>query len=215
MIQHHPTEEYLVNHAAGALPEGQALLIAAHLTFCPACREIVRQAEAVGGALLDESTGEASDVAAALARFPFDLEPEAPQAAATPAPGADIPLPLQPYMGPHLTGIRWRTFWPGMQTVRIHTKSDPAANVSLLRLASGKGMPVHTHGGDELTIVLQGSYTDETGQYGVGDVAIGHTALTHRPIADPGGHCVCFTVIEAPLKFASPLARLAEIFLFR
>ncbi|BCW89342.1 Anti-sigma-E factor ChrR [Alphaproteobacteria bacterium SO-S41] len=215
MTQHHPTEEYLLHHAAGALPEGQALLVAAHLTFCPECRETVRQAEALGGAFLEEDAANPVDVVAALARFPFDLPPEAPQVAPAAAPISDIPLPLQPYMGARLSGIRWRTFWPGMQTVRIHTKSDPAADVSLLRLASGKGMPIHTHGGDELTIVLHGSYTDETGQYSVGDVATADPTLTHRPIADAGGHCVCFTVIEAPLKFASPWARLAERFLFR
>lgn len=210
MTQHHPTEEYLVHYAAGALPQGQAILVASHLTYCPACRSSVREAEALGGSLL-----EGGDVApAALPNsFPFDAPAAAPALQGAPA-GSDIPAPLRPYVGPALSQIRWRTFWPGMQTLRIRCEGD-AADISLLRLQPGKGMPIHTHGGDELTLVLQGSYTDETGRYCAGDVAMGDHALSHRPVADDGAPCVCFTVIEAPLKFASPLARLASRILLR
>jgi len=211
MTQHHPTEEYLVHYAAGALPQGQAILVASHLTFCPDCRESVRTAEALGGSLL-EAGGDLAP-ASLPESFPFDAPAIVAAPGAAPA-GADIPAPLRPYVGPTLAGIRWRTFWPGMQTLRFRCEGD-SADISLLRLQPGKGMPVHSHGGDELTLVLQGSYTDETGRYRAGDVATGDPALTHRPVADGGDPCVCFTVIEAPLKFASPLARLASRILLR
>jgi hypothetical protein len=32
---------------------------------------------------------------------------------------------------------------------------------------------MHRHVGDEYTVVLQGGYTDNTGNYGVGDFAVG------------------------------------------
>jgi putative transcriptional regulator len=213
MTQHHPTEEYLVHYAAGALPLGQAILVASHLTYCRACRASVREAEALGGSLLEAG----DDLAPAVLpeSFPFDAPAGAPMGVSEAVPaGTDIPAPLRPYVGSHLSAIRWRTFWPGMQTLRIRCEGD-AADVSLLRLQPGKGMPIHSHGGDELTLVLQGSYTDETGRYRAGDVATGEPTLTHRPVADEGGPCVCFTVIEAPLKFTSPLARLASRVLLR
>ena len=212
MSTHHPTEEYLVHYAAGVLPEAQAVLVAAHLTFCPACRATVRDAEALGG-LFAEATP--SEVAGE--RVP-DLETDISGMLPAPAQalltGADTPAPLHPFIGARLADIPWRTFWPGMQTARIAT-GDTSLDLRLLRLKPGLGMPVHTHGGDELTLVLQGSYTDETGQYRRGDVAMADDSLTHYPVADAGEPCICLTVIEAPLKFRSPLARLAAHLLFR
>jgi len=45
--------------------------------------------------------------------------------------------------------------------------------VSLLRLKPGRGLPMHRHVGAEYTVVLQGGYADSTGNYGVGDFAVG------------------------------------------
>ncbi len=209
MTHHHPSDDHLIQYATGALPQGMELLVASHLNYCPACRETVRAAEAVGGALM-EGAGLAP-VALERAVPDFDRELDPPPAL---LPAIDVPSPLRPYIGARLADVRWRTFWPGMQTVRIACEDDPS-DISLLRLKPGTGMPVHTHGGDELTLVLQGSYTDETGHYGVGDVAIACPNLTHLPVADGGAYCVCFTVVDAPLRFASPLARLASRLLLR
>ena len=73
MSTHHPTEEYLVHYAAGVLPEAQAVLVAAHLTFCPACRATVRDAEALD--FLTEATThlESGLVVAQLAALQTDL----------------------------------------------------------------------------------------------------------------------------------------------
>lgn len=209
MTQHHPSETHLVEYAAGALPQGMSLLVAAHLNYCPACRATVRAAEAVGGLMIEDGALEPSPLAHAAPDLGRVLPPDEGK-----RPAIDVPSPLRPYIGSRLADVRWRTFWPGMQTVRIACPDDPS-DVSLLRLRPGTGMPVHSHGGEELTLVLQGSYTDETGRYAVGDVAIGDPNLSHRPVADDGAHCVCFTVVDAPLRFASPLARLASKILLR
>ncbi len=209
MTQHHPSETHLVEYAAGALPQGMSLLVAAHLNYCPACRATVRAAEAVGGLMIEDGALEPSPLARAAPDLGRVLPPDEGK-----RPAIDVPSPLRPYIGSRLADVRWRTFWPGMQTVRIACPDDPS-DVSLLRLRPGTGMPVHSHGGEELTLVLQGSYTDETGRYAVGDVAIGDPSLSHRPVADDGAHCVCFTVVDAPLRFDSPLARLASKILLR
>lgn len=204
MIAHHPSEEHLLSYAAGALPEAYALVVASHLNYCPACRATVLEAESLGGALLE------SEAAVEVSRVP-DLDAPLPSARAEVAPVvSDVPSPLRPYVGASLSAIRWRTFWPGMQTVRL-----PARGARLLRLAPGVGMPEHDHRGDEMTIVLQGSYTDTTGGYRVGDVATTGPGIGHTPVADPGMHCVCLTVFDAPLKFSSRLAHLASLVLFR
>ena len=40
MASAHPTDDMLASYAAGAAPEGAALLVACHLTFCPRCRRM-------------------------------------------------------------------------------------------------------------------------------------------------------------------------------
>ena len=55
-IQHHPDDELLVRYATGELPEAWSVLAATHAALCLDCRGKVRAAEAVGGALVAESS---------------------------------------------------------------------------------------------------------------------------------------------------------------
>jgi putative transcriptional regulator len=56
-------------------------------------------------------------------------------------------------------------------------------------------------------VVLQGGYTDSTGNYGVGDFAVGPGPEQHEPIADPGGPCIALIVIERPIVLTGPFGR--------
>ncbi len=218
MAQHHPSDELLLQYASGALPEGLALFVASHLNYCPTCRRTVEAAEAVGGAMLDAEAGEVEAAVElnghACETIRRRAEAIAPQPASHPGSPSDVPSPLRPYIGPRLDAVRWRTIWPGVQTVKIGALSDEG-EVSLLRLKPGMAMPHHTHAGDELTLVLQGAFADETGRYEVGDVATADGALKHTPRADMSGYCVCLTAVDAPLVFSSRLTRWASRILFR
>ena len=52
----HAPNALIADYAAGALPPGMSLLVASHLTYCPACRDKVARLEALGGALLAEAS---------------------------------------------------------------------------------------------------------------------------------------------------------------
>ena len=56
MSYHHPEEDLLLSYSAGVLGEGWSLAIATHLAYCPTCRSVVKDADDVGGALLDDET---------------------------------------------------------------------------------------------------------------------------------------------------------------
>ena len=51
----HAPNRLIADYSAGALPPGMSLLVASHLTYCPACRDKVARLEALGGALLAEA----------------------------------------------------------------------------------------------------------------------------------------------------------------
>ena len=80
----------------------------------------------------------------------------------------------------------------------------------LLRIAPGKSMPLHSHQGSEITVVLKGAYRDELGRFGPGDVADLDDAIQHRPVTEPGEPCICLAATDAPLRFPGRIARMLQ-----
>lgn len=64
------------------------------------------------------------------------------------------------------SAAQWQTFSDGVEMLAL--RSEPGANRVLLRLAPGKGYPVHHHEVAEEVFVLEGIYEDLDGHYGPG-----------------------------------------------
>jgi putative transcriptional regulator len=208
MTRHHAPDELLLDYAAGVLPEGPALAVALHVALDPGSRRLVRRLRGVGGALLDEDPvaadiGEAA-LEEALARLD-DLPDDDVRPVATTVPSGFewVPAALRPY----LAGKSWRRAFGGFEEIRLDLHGN-AHGVRLLKLAPGEGLPPHRHVANEYTVVLQGGYTDNTGNYGVGDFAVGPGAQEHRPVADPGDACIALIVLEKPIVLTSFWGRL-------
>lgn len=77
----------------------------------------------------------------------------------------------------------------------------------MLKIAPGKSLPMHGHGGTELTQVLRGAYDDRLGHFAPGDMADLDSEVEHQPVTIPGVPCVCVAALEAPLRFRGWLAR--------
>jgi putative transcriptional regulator len=205
MSRHPAPEELLLDYATGVLPEGPALAVALHVALDPAARRTVDGLAALGGAFL-EGEGTPADergLAETLARL--DEAPGEPRrpAAIVPRPGFEwAPAALRPYLG----GKNWKRVFGGFEQIDIALHGD-AHRVSLLRLQPGQGLPVHRHVANEYTVILQGGYTDNTGNYLVGDFAVGPGAEEHEPIADPGEPCIALIVVEKPIVLTGPWGR--------
>jgi putative transcriptional regulator len=214
MIRHHAPEELLLDYAAGVLPEGPALAVALHVALDPGSRRLVHRLRGVGGTLFDEDPGAAdmgeAALEEALARLddlPDDNMP------VTPSVGPEFgwaPVALRPY----LADKTWRRAFGGFDEIRLDLHGDEH-RVSLLRLQPGEGLPPHRHVANEFTVVLQGGYTDNTGNYVVGDFAVGPGPVAHEPIADPGEPCIALIVLEKPIVLAGFWARLLNPLLRR
>ena len=206
MSRHPAPEELLLDYAAGALAQGPALAVALHVALDPAARQMVERLGALGGALMESSDEAALDEAAlqrTLARLDgIAVEPR--PAPYVPRPGFEwAPAPLAHRIG---TEAKWRRVLGGFEEIRLRLPHD-RHRVSLLRLEPGRGLPVHRHAGAEYTVVLQGGYTDTTGNYGVGDFAVGPGPEQHEPIADPGPPCIALIVLEQPIVLTGPFGR--------
>ena len=208
MSRHTAPDELLLDYATGALAQGPALAVALHVALDPVARRAVGQLDAMGGALMEGEGDAALDDAAlerTLARLDrIAVEPRPAPAPPVARPGFEwAPPPLARLIGAE---ARWRNVLGGFEEIRLRLPGD-SHRVSLLRLRPGRGLPMHRHVGTEYTVVLQGGYTDSTGNYGVGDFAVGPGPEQHEPIADPGPPCIALIVVEKPVVLTGPIGR--------
>lgn len=208
-ITHHPGEELLLAYASGAADEGVALLVASHVALCPQCRLTVAGAEAAGGSVLANVAPVALDQNAyqsILAR----LDAPAADIVRSAKLSSDVPAPLQAYIGSDYDLVPWRHIVDGLATYPLPTKGGTRAR--LIRAAPGAGVAVHSHRGEEWTLVLTGSYSDVTGRYAAGDVQSTTPDIEHQPTADPGPVCINLAVTDAPLIFRGLLPKIVGKF---
>ena len=220
-IEHHISDELLMDYAGGALEEGWSIAVATHLALCPKCRTRYSMMESAGGALLEKITctaDETSDQTSwAALQAKLSIEPNAPKDPGTRAPAAlraserssSIPEPLRSYLGGDIDQLRWRALGLGAYHYPVKT-AENTISVRLLRIPAGKPVPEHSHNGRELTLVLSGAFRDGENVFGPGDFEETDETVNHQPIAEPGEDCVCLAVTDAPLKFRSRLVRLIQ-----
>lgn len=205
-IKHHLTDTLLMGYAAGTLPEAFNLVVASHVSMCDDCRASLESYEALGGAVLEERGVDMAEdgLAACLARLDDTPTRERP---VKPAAGT-LPAPLRDYVGGDVDAIRWRPVGGGVKQAILATSDKASAR--LLFIPAGAAVPDHGHRGTELTMVLQGAFSDETDRFARGDVEVADEDLEHMPVADIGEDCICLAVTDAPLRFRSLIPRLLQ-----
>lgn len=211
MISRHPDGATVMSFAAGSLPEPLAAAVAAHVAMCATCLKDVHDMELLGAAVLDKMRAPGEEDAA------IDL-PDRPQEPAAPdvgppgrtMAGDKLPAPIARMYNLAFDSIPWRRLAPGVWHHRLALSPGVQGDLRLLKIAAGRKMPVHGHGGEELTLVLDGAYADETGEYRRGDVQDIDDETEHRPIADKELGCICLIASERPARFKGIVERLLQ-----
>ena len=190
----HPDDSTLLLFSVGCLGPAFRAAVAAHAAGCPICAGVLREGEALGGALLQD-------------------QPETPL-----APGAldetlsRLDEPLPPTIG--MAALLARRAWPvapGVRHARLLSADDEALH--LFRVRPGASLPRHDHAGLELTCVLEGAFEDATGVYAAGDAVPMRPGLVHEPVAIGETDCTCLLAVSGRLRFATPIPRLMQRFL--
>ncbi len=210
-IKHHLTDDLLMAYAAGALPEAFDLMVATHLSLCDHCRARCESFEAVGGQVLEDQGGSVAMSPESLAATMALIAQGAPASKPDHSPCRVLPSPLRDYVGGDVHSIRWKPIGMGVKQAILPTTKEATAR--LLFIPAGAAVPDHGHKGIELTMVLQGAFSDEVDHFARGDVEIADEDLEHTPVADMSEDCICLAVTDAPLKFNSLIPRLVQPFL--
>ncbi|WP_164662213.1 ChrR family anti-sigma-E factor [Tropicibacter sp. Alg240-R139] len=203
-ITHHIPDAMLAAYAAGTLPHAFSVVVASHISLCDQCRTALGAHQAVGGLVLEgaDSVGVSgnlkTDILAQL-DDPYTPEPMYDRLGIYPGPVTKVLKGGEP---------RWKTLGMGVRQDILSASRE--GSVRLLYIPPGQAVPDHSHNGLELTLVLQGSFSDETGRFGVGDLEIGDESLHHTPTADAGDPCICLAATDAPLRFNAFMPRLLQ-----
>ena len=209
-ITFHPELESLMSCSAGSMPEAFAAVMASHITICPQCQKDLAFMQDIGLALFDKlpETSVVSD-APVMALRASEADGEAQFGGKA---EGDVPAALAPIVGHHLDAIKWTRVAPGVWQHPIALKDPARGQLRLIKIAPGMVLPEHSHNGSELTLILKGSYRDETGHYRVGDVADMTGDAKHSPIADPLEGCICLAANDGKMNFKSLVAKLIQPF---
>ncbi|ADN77186.1 anti-ECFsigma factor, ChrR [Ferrimonas balearica DSM 9799] len=213
-INHHPDKAWLDAYAEGQLYGGKALLLAAHLEFCPVCRHHVAQREQ---ALSErcwhhDSSHQEQDATEAMLADMLSSLPDTPLVA--PAPEAPVELQLEhrrfvlprvlARQMPHLGS--WSRLPGGLHQARLNAQGDDD-RFFFIHMDPNTSVPQHTHHGEELTLVLHGGFADDRGEYKMGDFIHLDGRHEHQPFTDADEDCLVISALDKPLQFTSGLAR--------
>jgi len=206
----HPSEELILDFARGALAEGPALVLRAHLAACPECRAKVDLADAVGGALMEAlAPAELAPDALAQVLARLDLEPPPTPPKAPPRPPDDwIRVPPEVLRAAERDK---RQAAPGVWVT--HVTGEPrrgGPRTYLLGVGPGIPIPLHTHRGSEFVCVVKGAYEDRGQVFRAGDFVENDETLEHELRVTEDGECVCLIAADDFLVPRSPAARLLK-----
>lgn len=214
----------LLDYVTGALDRPLEILVETHISLNSQSAKQLRMLMQLGGVLLEECEPVSLSEGAldAVMQEISDLEDTDTynQASAistqdnivsfTPPSNATstthLPRPLADYIPDLSCDKSWRRISKGLSQCRI-TFNGTEVEANIYRIAPGTAIPVHSHEGTEVTLVLAGGFTDETGAFGPGDIAIQETGATHKPVADEDGECIVFAINEGNIRLANPIGR--------
>lgn len=222
MIKHHPSEEWLTKFVSGDLPASISSAIAIHAEMCPVCQaqielltekaatalEISEAPLAASNQSNDEVTADFSlcglDIDDMIADITSDnsIEPATASANLTlEVKGNSYPLPRA------LNAIDMGSFSGLGKISRAKLQlNEGEIHTHLLHMEAGGKVPVHTHKGYELTLLLAGTFSDDMGEYSPGDFILLDGQHQHQPYSKDG--CLCLTVVNDALHFTQGISKL-------
>lgn len=215
----HPSQELLSEFSQGRLSTGMSVALSAHIEMCEVCRQ--KSSEMESEAIMSwiqsperQATPDFTDMVSAITQQAQTAEQE-------PKVKAEGYLVNEMHMLNHSVtlpnvlakaaseGLVWKKLAGGIN--RAQVSLDNETQCEFLYMTPGSQVPVHKHQGSEVTLVLDGSFSDELGHYKPSDFMVRTKDDLHNPASDEG--CLCFAVLDSPLTFTKGLARLLNPFI--
>lgn len=205
---YHPEYDELLEFSAGAIAPSVGLCISVHLEYCEQCRQQLAKMDALGGMMFEQLQPEPVDDNLLDAIFQ-QIDSQASSSAGKAQLDTEqdiIPHSVRKLVGYDLDSLKWRRHGNKVRSATL--LSDEGLNASLIRIEAGAAIPQHDHRGREYTVVLSGSFSDDSGVFRRGDFVLRHPDEPHAPTATADQDCLCLAVLDAPMRFRNPFYEL-------
>lgn len=209
-VKLHPPISQLQQFVAGELSPGLSVAMSAHIECCQECQHASTTLEAQVIEAWSEMPANDENFAFSTA---LDSIVDQAQVKVSKVPGkvaqsievdnhnVSIPRVLAKVAA---EGLSWKRLGGGISQATVAI--DDRTKCEFIYMAPGSKAPVHTHRGNEVTLVLDGSFSDELGEYNAADFVVRNPNHKHQPRTENG--CLCFSVLDSPLVFTSGFLRL-------
>jgi len=208
----HPTTDILNDYVQGNLSTGLSVALSAHLELCKGCKQKFAELESSivstwAQGLSVESTSDFSHLMANIVNQP---QVDNNDSVSQQSPIAKIHMLDHSFTLPQILakaaneGLVWKKLAGGITQAKVDI--DTQTQCEFVYMSPGSKTPPHKHQGSEITLVLDGSFSDESGTYEAADFIVRSGKEEHQPISEEG--CLCFAVLDSPLTFTRGLARI-------
>ena len=208
MNKHHPAPELLAAFAAGNLKLSQALCVGTHIDHCHSCQRELRRLEQLGSQLfVEQQPAPASPQLKDQVMAMLDQPAEEATAPIVSPVASNVPRSLQQFVPHSREQLQWRYVSPAIRSAVLCHDTE-GEEVALLWIKAGSKIRHHRHKGDELTVVLEGSFSDQSGIYQAGDFVLRDSRHQHAPVVSKDRDCICLAVTDQPIQFTGFFSRL-------
>jgi len=223
MISYHPDSRFLTDFATGTLSMSEAVCVAAHLHYCGKCRARVQQLTDVGShifaALEPAVAGDRDSFEHIMNRIEHDdrrggaVQLDTPQCASGlrhDANADNLPAVLRKLASDGLSRLNWVQLGKSLRVAPVTVDKSEDRETALYDIRAGGRMPEHEHRGEEITVLLKGSFSDLDGKYSQGDFVVRNAGEAHQPTATQDTDCICLVSLQRPVRPLSWWYRLLE-----
>ena len=223
-LNHCPSSATLADFSFGNGFSLSDIVLRAHISACRHCRQKIREIETIGSDLLmseihsyigptlnnldvnvnkildgydspTDSVDAKNDVLSKSKADDFELDNS-----------LDCLFPS--YLDCSFDALPWRSAGKDIQLCKL--REDGNSRLWMVKGKPGAKLPKHSHRGQELTLVLKGSYACSSNIYQPGDLHECDDENTHQPIIVGDTDCISLVATEGDLKFDNLLLRLIQ-----
>lgn len=222
MIKHHPKFELILAYVKGDLPVSLSAAITIHADVCAECKNTITQlTKQIADASFEQDyeqdmlkidNVESDEISVGCDSDFNDMIDNITQSSdideMQPVLERTVEFKNTTYAIPKaLNNIELGriTEFGKLARTRLMLDEDEI-HTNLLHVAAGGHVPQHTHKGFELTLLLDGSFSDGYGEYVKGDFIMLDGSHEHHPISQQG--CLCYTVANDALHFTQGINKL-------
>ncbi|TXR52145.1 ChrR family anti-sigma-E factor [Reinekea thalattae] len=225
MINHHPDNEILAAYVRGDLPAAMATAVAIHQEMCPHCQQNIAELQELEAEryfndaddfnshsdfnnVVDFNRASNSNLPASMSAMIELITESDAQDVPNTRQRKTIQVNNTEYTLPNaLTNIALSKWTSLGYIARSRLSLDEGdIRASLLQILPGGTVPEHTHKGFEITLILDGSFSDDMGSYVAGDFMVLDASHHHSPVTEEG--CLCYTVLNNSMHFNKGLNKL-------